>query len=140
LLINTVPVECINIAAIQYQVPAKVIIAVLKTEGGKVGQANLNKNGTIDYGPMQINSIWLPIIAPYGYTAHELQNDPCINVAVGTWILAQSIAENKEVWTGIGNYHSHTYALNVEYQQKVNIIYEFIERALAKVDNKNKNG
>lgn len=72
LLIHGVPVECINRAAITYYVPAKVIVSVLETEGGAPGLAKSNKNGTVDFGPMQINSTWLARIAPFGYTAEQL--------------------------------------------------------------------
>ena len=74
--IHGVPVECINQAAIAYHVPATLILSVLAVEGGAVGLASANKNGTVDYGPMQINSIWLSKIRLYGYTQHQLQYDP----------------------------------------------------------------
>lgn len=122
--------ECINLAAMQYHVPAVIIIAVLKTEGGRVGHANSNKNGTIDYGPMQINSIWLDKLKKHGYSAHDLQYNPCLNVAAGTWILAQAIAEDQSIWKGIGNYHSHTYMKNLSYQYKVNVFTTLLEAAL----------
>jgi hypothetical protein len=84
LLIHGVPIECINKAAITYFVRASIIISVLNTESGKPGMANINKNGTVDYGPMQVNSIWLPKVEPYGYTVQKLQFDPCSNVMIGT--------------------------------------------------------
>ncbi len=58
LQVHDVPIECINQAAITYHVPATLILSVLAIENGTAGLASLNKNGTIDYGPMQINSIW----------------------------------------------------------------------------------
>ena len=108
MMINDVPLDCINQAAIAYQIPATMIISVLKTESGKKGEASPNKNGTCDYGPMQINSCHLEKLLKYGITRHDLQYDPCINVAAGTWLLAQSIASGKDIWHGTGNYHSHT--------------------------------
>lgn len=126
LIIHDVPIECINHAAITYHVPATVIISILKTEGGKNGVASPNKDGTYDYGPMQINSRWLPKIARYGITKKDLQYDPCINVAVGTWILVLSIAEGKDVWHGIGIYHSHTDSLNQKYRQKVQYFHKWL--------------
>lgn len=83
MIINDVPMECINLAAIQYHVPAVIIVSVLKTEGGHIGDATVNKNGTIDYGPMQINSVWLDKLKRYGYSAYDLQYNPCLNVAAG---------------------------------------------------------
>jgi len=133
LLIHGVPIECINQAAVTYYVPAKMIIAVLKTEGGKPGLAKQNSNGTFDFGPMQINSTWLEKIAPYGYTAYQLQYDPCINVQVGTWILSHEIAGEKNFWDGVGNYHSRSQTYHNNYKRKVNAHYLNLEQELSNV-------
>lgn len=131
LLINGVPINCINQAAVEYHVPATLIISVLKIENGYPGTVNLNSNGTRDYGPMQINSIWLSKIRPFGYTRYLIQNNPCANVAVGTWILSQEIAQNKLLWKGVGDYHSHTFTENQSYSSKVKRIYLLLKRYLA---------
>lgn len=130
LLIHGVPIECINKAAVTYFVPASVIISVINTEGGETGMANINKNGTVDYGAMQVNSIWLPKVEPYGYTVQKLQFDPCSNVMVGTWILAQNIAKSPYTWKGIGDYHSTTFDKNISYQGKVWGHYAALEKIL----------
>ncbi len=122
MLINDVPLDCIVAASNKYHVPAVVVVAVLKTENGRNGNAKLNKNGTLDYGPMQINSRWLSQIHKYGYSAQDLQYNPCLNVDVGTWILAQEISHNKNLWQGIGNYHSHSYGENLLYQYRVDYV------------------
>lgn len=136
LIIHGVPVECINQAAVTYFVPAKVIISVLAVEDGKVGMASPNSNGTFDYGPMQINSIWLPKIAAYGYTREQIQYDPCINVMVGTWILSNKIAAtvanaNGDYWRGVAGYHSLTPTLNANYQSKVLNNYQLLSQVLS---------
>jgi hypothetical protein len=131
LYINDVPVECINQAAMIYHVPATLIISVLKVEGGRNGMAKPNSNGTYDYGPMQINTIWLSKIKPYGYTKETLQFNPCANVYVGTWILSQRIADSPDFWRGVGAYHSYTRSENVPYQRKVWNIYKMLYRYLA---------
>jgi hypothetical protein len=130
LVINDVPIECINHAAVKYHVPATVIISVLKTENGHVGDANVNTNGTVDYGPMQINTIWLKQLRPYGYTAQSIQYDPCVNVEVGAWILGRNIADGKSLWEGIGDYHSHQARLNHHYRNKVNDLYSVLTQYL----------
>lgn len=119
IMINDVPLDCINRAAILYHVPVTIILAVLKNENGRNGDAIKNKNGSIDYGIMQINSIWLPKIAGYGYTREDIQYNACKNVEVGTWILSQSISKGKNLWSGIGDYHSHTPDHNRYYQNKI---------------------
>jgi hypothetical protein len=131
LLIHGVPIECINQAAIAYHVPAALIISVLGVEGGAVGMAKPNTNGTYDYGPMQINTIWLNKIRPYGYTQQQVQYDPCVNVTVGTWILGVNIATSPDFWRGVGGYHSYTVPLNRAYQDKVWGVYQLLSHYLS---------
>lgn len=123
LLIGDVPIECINASAVQYQVPATTIISVLNTEGGRNGMEHKNNNGSIDYGAMQINSIWLPELKKHGINADELRDDPCINVEVGTWILSQAIADGlmkeKPYLESVAGYHSKTPKKNAAYQTLV---------------------
>jgi len=130
LLINGVPVECINQAAITYRVPAVLIVSVLLTEGGKIGSMTPNKNGTFDYGPMQINTVWLDKVKPYGFTEHDIQYNPCVNVWIGAWILGQRIADATDVWYGIGSYNSYSLPQNYRYKNKVSDIYSRLHRYL----------
>lgn len=67
---------------------------------------------------MQINSIWLQSLAPYGVSESVLRDNGCVNVAIGTWILANHLSQYPP-WTAIGNYHSKTSHLNQGYQQRV---------------------
>lgn len=129
-IINDVPIHCIHHAAIQYRVPTLLLISVLKTEGGRVGMANKNVNGTYDYGPMQINSSWLPTLARYGYQQQDIQYNACKNIEVGAWILNQQLANNPKLWSGVGDYHSHTHNLNQHYAQAVYKRYERYEQLL----------
>lgn len=131
LVIHGVPIECINQAAVTYHVPASLILSILTVEGGEVGTASPNKNGTFDYGPMQINTIWLDKIRPYGYTKEMIRNDPCANVMVGAWILSTNIASSSDLWRGIGGYHSYSPMLNDAYQHKVWRVYDLLSRYLA---------
>lgn len=123
-MINEVPVTCINKAAITYHVPVPIILSVIKKEGGHNGQAVKNKNGTYDFGVMQINSSWLTRIAIYHYTREDIQYDACKNVMVGTWILGRNIAAGKDLWRGVGNYHSHTPRFNHKYQIDIRASYD----------------
>lgn len=122
MLFHDVPLTCINHAAIQFHVPATVIISVIKTENGKNGSRVKNKNGTYDLGVMQINSSWLPKLNEKGVTEEEVRSDPCVNVHVGTWILAQGMANN-DGWKGVGNYHSYTPKHNANYREKIKKTY-----------------
>ncbi len=131
LIIHGVPIECINYAAITYHVPATLILTILSLEKGVIGMAKANKNGSYDYGPMQINSIWLKKIQAYGYSRQQIQYDPCINVMVGTWILSTRIADSKTLWTGVGAYHSRTPHLNADYRKKATKTYQLLSYYLA---------
>lgn len=119
-----VPLDCINQAALHYHVPATMIIAVMQIENGRNGDAIKNKNGSYDLGVMQINTTWLASLKKYGITRTALQNDACLNVDVGTWILAHSIAKS-DGWQGVGNYHSATPKFNRIYSQKVKAKYDY---------------
>ena len=118
MLFHDVPLTCINQAALQYHVPATMILSIIKIENGRNGLAVKNSNGTYDLGVMQINSSWISKLENKGITASQVKYDPCVNVSVGAWILAQGIA-NGEGWKGVGNYHSYTTKHNFVYREKV---------------------
>lgn len=126
ILINGVSVDCINHASRTYHVPAAIIVSVMQKENGKNGQANKNKNNTIDYGVLQINSIWLSTIAAYGYTKEDIQYNGCKNIEVGTWLLSRHMASNKPLWNSIANYHSKTPRYNTAYKNHIYKTYQKI--------------
>lgn len=129
MIFHGVPLECINHAAQTFQVPATIIVSVMKIENGWNGAAIKNKNGTYDLGVMQVNSSWLTRLSKYGITKNDLQFDPCINVHTATWILAKGLAKG-EGWQGVGNYHSATPINNLIYRQKVKVAYNGMQKAL----------
>jgi soluble lytic murein transglycosylase-like protein len=131
MMFHGVPLSCINQAAEIFSVPAMMIISVMKIENGRNGDAIKNKNGTYDLGVLQVNNRWLKQLKPYGITQKKLQFDPCVNVEVGTWILAKHMAK-KEGWKGVGNYHSFTPMHNARYRQKVKIFYDHLQHVLIK--------
>jgi soluble lytic murein transglycosylase-like protein len=49
-----------------------------------------NKNGTIDVGLMQINSVHFPKLESYGIKPEDLL-DPCTNIDAGAWELSDCI-------------------------------------------------
>lgn len=117
----SIPLQCINEAAIEFHVPAKLIISVLEIEQGKIGKISKNSNGTYDIGPLQINSIWLPTLKNYGISQEDIQFDACTNIKVGAWILSKAIANQNDLLKGIGDYHSHTYQFNKNYYNTVRV-------------------
>lgn len=117
--------RCIEASAAAYQLPPAVIVILLNVEGGSLGAVSQNTNGTVDIGPMQINTIWVPQVARHWnatsadtYTA--LRDQFCANVEAGSWILRQALDEaHGDFWTGVGIYHSHDPGYQADYLRKV---------------------
>ncbi len=105
--------ECLLAAAEAHQVPPAMLVILLKVEGGKLGAVSRNDNGTVDIGPMQVNTIWVGKIAAHWRTTPAaaflaLRDNLCANLEGGAWILAQAMAEVRgNFWEGVGIYHSH---------------------------------
>ena len=97
---------CFEAAAARYQIPAELLVAIARTESGLRADAiGRNEDGSEDLGLMQINSWWLPHLARYGLTREDL-TDPCTNVEVGAWILAQEIRRFGYGWEAVGAYNA----------------------------------
>ena len=62
-------IVCSIQAAVKYEVPANILLAVAEKEGGKPGQWVKNSNDTYDVGPMQFNTTYLSDLSRYGITA-----------------------------------------------------------------------
>ncbi len=121
-------VVCIRAAAryyyrpsdsVSYQGLVDLVTAIRLAEGGTVGQVSRNKNGSVDIGPMQINSTHLPLLSRYGISYDALLNNNCQNIFVGTWILHNELRSTPALWSAIGNYNSRTPAYNVKYQRRI---------------------
>lgn len=126
--LSPVTIECVIEASREQEVPLAAVVAILATEGGRVGRVSINANATYDIGPMQINSSWLDELAGRDVSEALLLNSGCVNVLVGAWILRQALAEARgDVWVAIGRYHSRTGELAQSYQRRV---YENLQREL----------
>ncbi len=110
---------CLREAAARYQVSPVVIWGIAKVESGFNASArNVNRNGSEDIGIMQINSAWLPTLQRYGITRNDLF-DPCVNLHVGAWVLANNIHRHGNTWKAIGAYNSATESRQDVYIGKV---------------------
>ena len=83
---------CIALVAAINHVPPRVIPAIALVEGGRIGQASRNLDGSEDLGPMQVNTRWLPAIAWAMHTTVQqararLLADACFNISAGAAIL-----------------------------------------------------
>lgn len=79
---------CFKSASEKYGVPLKILLAISFTESSFNHKSlNHNRNGTKDYGLMQINSFWAKHAAGMGYEWSQVKHDPCTNVMFGSRIL-----------------------------------------------------
>lgn len=110
-------VICAISAAVKYEVPANIVLAVAEKEGGKPGQWVKNSNGTHDVGPMQFNTAYLGDLAKYGISPNDVAAAGCYSFDLAAWRLRQHIRNDKgDVWTKAANYHSRTPKYNVIYR------------------------
>ena len=101
--VSAAPVaDCLQSAALAYRLPPAVLVILLSVEGGALGHVSANTNHTVDIGPMQVNSIWIPVIAQRwnatpSATYAALRDSFCANIEGGTWILRQAIDQRLEI-------------------------------------------
>lgn len=99
---------CFDDAGRYYNINPDLLEAIAYTESRlEQGAINdKNRNGSVDYGLMQINSSWLSKLKNFGITKEDVINDSCINVFVGAWVLAQNFKSHGENWTSVGAYNA----------------------------------
>ena len=116
---------CMALVAQAYALPPRVLPAIQAVEGGEPGVVHRNADGSDDLGPMQVNTLWLPVLArvaelPVEEVRDRLLTRPCFNVAAAGLILRTYLDETRgNLLRAIGNYHSHTPLLNLRYQARV---------------------
>ena len=117
--------SCMALVAQIYTLPPRVLPAIQRVEGGQPGLVRTNMNGSQDLGIMQINTIWLPYLSTYTHLAAtevrtRLLTRDCFNIAAAGLIMRIYLDETGgDLLRAVGNYNSHTPALNQIYQSKV---------------------
>lgn len=95
---------CFEEAGTEYNISPQLLWAIAKNESNFNPEAiNRNKNGSFDYGVMQINSCWYKKL---GHERWQRLCDPCYNVRIGAWILSQCIKKHGYTWEAVGCYNS----------------------------------
>jgi hypothetical protein len=106
--LTPVSFECARLSGESFSVPLALIFLVMETERGKVGEYSVNTNGSRDLGPMQINSLWLPILGKLGIEEETVRDNGCVNVAVAAWILRGHLLDTGDPLKALARYHSKT--------------------------------
>ena len=116
---------CMIAAASFHHLPVQALAAIQSVEGGGVGTVSVNKDGSSDFGVMQVNSRWVPAVAR-ATRANEavirakLIQDGCFSVKVAAAILdVYKVEAHGNMLEAVGFYHSHTPGLKAAYQLKV---------------------
>ncbi|MGZ8943763.1 MAG: transglycosylase SLT domain-containing protein [Methylobacter sp.] len=110
-------VVCSITAAIKYEIPANIVLAVAEKEAGKPGQWVRNANGTHDIGAMQFNTSYLSDLKRYGITANDVAASGCYSFDLAAWRLRMHIRNDQgDLWTKAANYHSQTRKHNIVYR------------------------
>jgi hypothetical protein len=110
-------VVCSISAAVKYEVPANIVLAVAEKEGGRPGQWKHNGNGTDDVGPMQFNTAYLRELARFGITTNDVARSDCYPFDLAAWRLRMHIKrDGGDLWTRAANYHSRTPRYNAIYR------------------------
>ncbi len=125
-----VSADCFDTAAKRHYVSADLLRAIACVESNFNPKAvNYNRDGSADYGIMQINSRWLDELSVFGIERDHLW-DPCTNIHVGAWVLAQKIQAAGYNWRAIGAYNAglkqtpQREGLRYEYAKKVYDVFD----------------
>lgn len=108
-----------------YDLPPRVLPSIHAVEGGRPGSVHPNADGSEDLGVMQVNTLWLPGLSRYtGLPAAAVRlrliARPCFNIAAAGLIMRTYLDETGgDLMRAVGDYHSHTPALNRDYQARV---------------------
>lgn len=116
---------CMVLTASFYHLPPRVLPTIQAIEGGYVGAVHHNANETDDLGVMQVNTIWVEPISRVAHLSEaevkqRLTFNSCFNIAAAGLILRSYLnVPGTDLLQAIGDYHSHTPALNADYRTHI---------------------
>jgi soluble lytic murein transglycosylase-like protein len=121
--------DCFDSAAAYQGINPNVLRAISKKENGRCdATVHKNKNGSVDVGCMQINSVHFKTLSSYGVVPNDLSDsDQCKNIYVGAWHYKRMIAKYGNTWAAVGAYHSETPHLRDAYAADVYRIWSQLE-------------
>jgi len=102
----------------KYNISPVLLRCIAETESSlNVNAVHKNNDHTYDVGIMQINSFWKDILKERRW---ELTvKNPCYNIFVGAWILADCIQRFGYSWQAVSCYHTGGKCFSTVYVEKV---------------------
>ncbi len=111
-------IVCGIAASVKYDIPANIFMAIVEKEGGKPWQVVKNKNGTVDIGPMQFNTVYLKELEKYGIEPKDVAASGCYPYDVAAWRVKNHLKNDSgDIWTRAANYHSRNKNVNSIYRK-----------------------
>ena len=108
---------CWEDAAQRYGVSADLLYAMAQVESNlntkAVNRSHIQRSSSHDIGLMQVNSSHLSTLSRYGIKEADLFN-PCTNIQVGAWLLAELFSRHGATWDAVGAYNASCSQLKEE--------------------------
>ena len=105
----TAVLACWEEAAQHYGVSADLLYAIARVESNlnpqAVNRSHIQRTGSYDIGLMQINSSHLATLFRHGIKEADLY-EPCTNIRIGAWLLADSFSRRGATWNAVGAYNA----------------------------------
>jgi soluble lytic murein transglycosylase-like protein len=110
---------CFKEAAKRYSVDESLLRAIAKTENASFDPnlVRTSKEGWEFMGLMMVSSIWLPELKKFGIDRERLL-EPCVNVNVGAWVLADGMHKYGRTWKAVGAYNTGKYSKDDDAQMR----------------------
>lgn len=123
---------CFKEAGQRYQVDPLLLEAIgIKESRLSPKAVNVNRDAagnvlSTDYGVMQINSRHVSRLMSMGLIkqSEDLLNNPCFNVQVGAWVLAQHLRVCGNTWRCLGSYNAGFHPSERQEQRRLNYAQE----------------
>jgi soluble lytic murein transglycosylase-like protein len=109
--------NCWEQAGLKYGIDPLLLKAIAwkESNGDPSAVGIMLPDGNQALGQMQINTIHLPKLRPFGIDREDLFN-ACVSQYVGAWVLADCIQKFGTTWKAVGCYYTGPHSLNVAAQ------------------------